>query len=95
MIRGGLGAQRADSGRAGVRAVAGSVVSDGSAPVDRPRPASSSVERAPLDPPRDGDPYTTPPGRLFDLASAHGLFAMAGIAWEQDVAFLDRGVRRR
>ena len=29
-----------------------------------------------------------------DLASAQGLFVMAGIAWEQHVAFLDRGGRR-
>jgi hypothetical protein len=34
MIRGGFGAQWADLGRAGVRAAAGSVVSDGSGPGD-------------------------------------------------------------
>jgi hypothetical protein len=37
--------------------------------------------------------HTTPPGCLFDLASAHGLFVMAGIACEQHVAFLHRSVR--
>src|SRR5215218_231109 len=33
--------------------------------------------------------YTTPPRWLLDLASAHGIFVMAGIAWEHHVAFLD------
>jgi hypothetical protein len=175
MIRGGFGAQWADLGRAGVRAAAGSVVSDGSGPGDtsgrvlpyhgrderpvgarpsvrgkflwaddeksaagagddhgrRPRatgtflsvgpdkPLARGVTYGALAPNPDGDSYpdprtvdadfarmaaagidaittyTTPPGWLRDLASAHGLFVLAGIAWEQHVAFLDRGVRRK
>jgi O-antigen biosynthesis protein len=37
--------------------------------------------------------YTVPPRWLLDLAQAHGLLVMAGIAWEHHVAFL--GDRRR
>src|SRR3954447_13401685 len=33
--------------------------------------------------------YTVPPRWLLDLARAHGLFVMVGMAWEQHVAFLD------
>jgi hypothetical protein len=38
---------------------------------------------------------TTPSRSLLDLASAHGLFVRAGIAWQQHIAFLDRGNRRK
>ena len=37
----------------------------------------------------------TTPGWLLDLASAQGLFVMAGIAWAQHVAFVDRRARRK
>ena len=33
--------------------------------------------------------YTVPPRRLLDLAYKHGLYVMAGLPWEQHVAFLD------
>lgn len=33
--------------------------------------------------------YTAPDGALLDLAAAHGLRVMAGVAWSQHVAFLD------
>ncbi|MDQ3931410.1 MAG: glycosyltransferase [Actinomycetota bacterium] len=33
--------------------------------------------------------YTVPPRWLLDLAQAHGLYVMVGLAWEQHVAFLD------
>ena len=33
--------------------------------------------------------YTPPPRWLLDLASAHGLYVMVGLAWEDHVAFLD------
>ncbi len=33
--------------------------------------------------------YTVPPHWLLDLAQAHGLFVMVGMAWEHHVAFLD------
>jgi O-antigen biosynthesis protein len=39
--------------------------------------------------------YTAPPGWLLDLALARGVFVMAGIAWEQHVAFLDHRGRPR
>jgi beta-galactosidase/beta-glucuronidase len=34
--------------------------------------------------------YTMPPHWLLDAASEHGLYVMAGIAWEQHVDFLER-----
>ena len=37
--------------------------------------------------------YTSPPEWLLDCAAAHGLLVMAGLAWEQHIAFL--GERRR
>jgi GT2 family glycosyltransferase len=33
--------------------------------------------------------YTPPPRWVLDLAQAHGLFVMVGLAWEHHVAFLD------
>jgi O-antigen biosynthesis protein len=33
--------------------------------------------------------YTPPPRWLLDLAAAHGLYVMVGLAWEDHVAFLD------
>ena len=33
--------------------------------------------------------YTAPPEFVLDEAAAHGLWVMAGLAWEQHVAFLD------
>jgi GT2 family glycosyltransferase len=33
--------------------------------------------------------YTLPPRWLLDLASAHGLYVMVGLAWEDHIAFLD------
>ena len=33
--------------------------------------------------------YTPPPGFVLDEAADHGLWVMAGLAWEQHVAFLD------
>jgi O-antigen biosynthesis protein len=33
--------------------------------------------------------YEPPPGWLLDLAQAHGLKVMVGLAWEQHIAFLD------
>lgn len=33
--------------------------------------------------------YTVPPGWLLDKAREHGLRVMAGLAWEQHIAFLD------
>jgi O-antigen biosynthesis protein len=33
--------------------------------------------------------YTVPPRRLLDVAQRHGLRVMAGLPWEQHVAFLD------
>jgi GT2 family glycosyltransferase len=44
--------------------------------------------------------YTVPPRWLLDLAGEHGLLVMAGMAWEQHVAFLDerssaRDIERR
>jgi glycosyltransferase involved in cell wall biosynthesis len=39
--------------------------------------------------------YTAPPAWLLDLASAHGLFVMVGVPWEQHVAFLDDPARVR
>jgi GT2 family glycosyltransferase len=39
--------------------------------------------------------YDTPPRWLLDAAHEHGLLVMAGVAWQQHVAFLDdRGARR-
>ena len=39
--------------------------------------------------------YTVPPRWLLDLAHEHGLWVMAGIPWEQHIAFLnDRGRAR-
>jgi GT2 family glycosyltransferase len=37
--------------------------------------------------------YTVPPRRLLDIAQAHGLRVMIGLAWEQHVAFLDNRKR--
>ncbi len=37
--------------------------------------------------------YTPPPEWLLDAAADHGMFVLAGLAWEQHVAFLDE--RRR
>src|SRR5207244_1479261 len=39
--------------------------------------------------------YTTPPRWLLDLAQQHGLWVLAGLAWEQHVAFLDEPDRLR
>ena len=39
--------------------------------------------------------YTVPPTWLLDLAQAHGLYVMAGVAWEQHIAFLDSRRNRR
>ncbi|MDQ3092991.1 MAG: glycosyltransferase, partial [Actinomycetota bacterium] len=39
--------------------------------------------------------YTTPPAWLLDAAADHGLLVMAGLAWEQHVAFLEEGGRGR
>jgi GT2 family glycosyltransferase len=39
--------------------------------------------------------YTVPPRWLLDSASRHGLYVMVGLPWEQHVAFLDGGQRRR
>ena len=36
--------------------------------------------------------YTVPPRWLLDAALEHGLWVMAGIPWEQHVAFLDEGL---
>ncbi len=33
--------------------------------------------------------YTAPPTWLLDIAQEHGLFVMAGLPWEQHIAFLD------
>jgi beta-galactosidase/beta-glucuronidase len=33
--------------------------------------------------------YTAPPGWLLDEAERNGLYVMAGLAWEQHIAFLD------
>src|SRR3954454_4630117 len=33
--------------------------------------------------------YEPPPDWLLDLAQAHGLKVMVGLAWEQHIAFLD------
>ena len=35
--------------------------------------------------------YTAPPAWLLDIACAHGLYVMVGLAWEQHIAFLKRG----
>ena len=37
--------------------------------------------------------YSAPPRWLLDIAQEHGLFVMAGIPWEQHVAFLDTGAQ--
>ena len=37
--------------------------------------------------------YTTPPGWLLDAAARHGLLVLAGLAWEQHVAFLEDAER--
>src|SRR3954451_10403105 len=39
--------------------------------------------------------YTVPPVWLLDTAAAHGLIVMAGVAWEQHVAFLEDGARAK
>jgi glycosyltransferase involved in cell wall biosynthesis len=39
--------------------------------------------------------YTTPPLYLLDLALKHGLLVMAGLPWEQHIAFLDSAERKR
>jgi GT2 family glycosyltransferase len=39
--------------------------------------------------------YTVPPRWLLDAAQAHGLYVMAGLPWEQHVAFLDLRGRAR
>ncbi len=39
--------------------------------------------------------YTVPPRWLLDVAAAHGLRVMVGIAWEQHIAFLDERKRVR
>jgi GT2 family glycosyltransferase len=39
--------------------------------------------------------YTVPPRSLLDLAARHGLRVMVGVPWEQHIAFLDDGRRRR
>jgi glycosyl transferase family 2/glycosyl hydrolase family 2 len=39
--------------------------------------------------------YTTPPAWLLDAAADHGLLVMAGLAWEQHVAFLEDSGRGR
>jgi O-antigen biosynthesis protein len=39
--------------------------------------------------------YEPPPGWLLDLAHAHGLKVMVGLAWEQHVAFLDEPGRAK
>jgi len=39
--------------------------------------------------------YTVPPRRVLDAALRHGLRVMAGLAWEQHVAFLDDPGRAR
>ena len=39
--------------------------------------------------------YTLPPRWLLDEAGAHGLMVMAGVPWEQHVAFLDDRARMR
>ena len=39
--------------------------------------------------------YTTPPAWLLDAAADHGLLVMAGLAWEQHVAFLEERGRDR
>lgn len=39
--------------------------------------------------------YTVPPRWLLDMAAAHGLRVMAGLPWEQHVAFLDDPGRAR
>ena len=39
--------------------------------------------------------YTVPPAWLLDLAGQHGLRVMAGLPWEQHVAFLDERNRPR
>jgi exo-beta-1,3-glucanase (GH17 family) len=39
--------------------------------------------------------YTVPPAWLLDLALEYGLRVMAGLAWEQHIAFLDSRARRR
>jgi GT2 family glycosyltransferase len=39
--------------------------------------------------------YTIPPLWLLDVAAEHGLYVMAGIAWEQHVDFLERRKRAR
>src|SRR3954464_10809671 len=39
--------------------------------------------------------YTVPPRWLLDAAQRHGLHVMAGLPWEQHVAFLDTRSRRR
>jgi GT2 family glycosyltransferase len=37
--------------------------------------------------------YTAPPAWILDTAADHGLLVMAGLAWEQHVAFLEDGRR--
>lgn len=37
--------------------------------------------------------YTVPPRRLLDVAQRHGLRVLAGLPWEQHVAFLDEPAR--
>lgn len=37
--------------------------------------------------------YTAPPRWLLDLAQAHGLWVLVGLAWEQHIAFLDDAQR--
>jgi GT2 family glycosyltransferase len=39
--------------------------------------------------------YDVPPRWLLDLAARHGLHVIAGLAWEQHVAFLDEPARAR
>ncbi len=39
--------------------------------------------------------YTPPPPWLLDLAGGHGLLVLAGLAWEEHVAFLDERGRAR
>ncbi|HEY1269395.1 MAG TPA: glycoside hydrolase family 2 TIM barrel-domain containing protein, partial [Candidatus Binatia bacterium] len=39
--------------------------------------------------------YTVPPRWVLDAAMRHGLRVMAGIPWEQHIAFLDDAERRR
>ena len=39
--------------------------------------------------------YTVPPVWLLDLAQKHGLYVLAGLPWEQHVAFLDNARRTK